>query len=202
MPISDRRIALLSLLFAITGCAEMEVGRRAPEAIALPDGIIVAGARGWCVDRRSTSVRRETSVVVLGSCASLGGDVAAPLDGIVTVTVGSEGGAPPGAVALESFFATEGGRAALALDGRAESVKVIESRREGDRLYLNSADESTTRPEALSKESWRALFGLEGRFVSVSFVSPSNRPAPREAGLRTVAAQVDALFAANRAQLP
>ena len=44
---------------------------------------------------------------------------------------------------------------------------------------------------------WRALFDLEGRFVSVTLYGLQNQPIEPDDGLATLEAQVDQLIAAN-----
>ena len=196
------RICKTALVFAAlvaAGCdGGLDVTRRAPERIALPDGTIVAGAQGWCVDTSSSSARGTTAVVVLGSCAAIGRNAFAPrpdVPGVVTVSVESEAGASPSTEDLESYVLTEQGRAALARDGRAGSVDILETRRQDDLLFLHSQDRSAL-PGA-SPDTWRALFDLDGRFISVSLFGLSDRPIGRREGLATLTAQIAELRAAN-----
>lgn len=193
--------ALVFLALAVAGCqAGLDVTRRAPERIALPDGTIVAGAQGWCVDTSSTSADGATAVVVLGSCAAISRNALAPrpdVPGVVTVSVESEAGASPSAEQLESYLLTEQGRAALARDGRAGSVDILETRRQDDLLFLHSKDRSAL-PGA-SSDTWRVLFDLDGRFISVSLFGLSDRPIGRREGLATLIAQIAELRAANDA---
>ena len=197
MRISKLSIALCALL--IGGCAEgFNVTRNAPSSIQLPNGTVVAAARGWCVDTSTSRARGDTAVVVLGSCAALASNALAPrpdVPGVVTVSVESEAGVSPSPKELETFFVSDAGRAALAHDGRAESVDILETRREDD-LFILQAEDQSALPGA-SPVTWRALFDLEGRFVSVSLYGLSDRPIGRSEGLQTLEAQVDRLIAAN-----
>ena len=174
------------------------VTRSAPERIQLSDGTVVAGATGWCVDRRTTRADAGTAVVVLGSCAAIAGNDGAPrpdVEGLVTISVDTDGGVSPSADQLEGFFDTEAGRAALARDGRAESVDIIETRRSDDLLFLHAADRSAA--PGTDPKVWRALFDLEGRFISVSLYGLVDRPIDRDEGLAALSAQVKALRAVN-----
>ncbi|AZQ68745.1 hypothetical protein EF888_17400 [Silicimonas algicola] len=190
-------LVLFSAL-GLTACDAGGIVSRAPTRIVLPDGIVVAGADGWCVDTRSTGASSVTSVVVLGSCAAIGGkaEAASPdVPGVVTVSVTSGGGDAPSPEELEAYFVTERGRAALARDGQPGSVRIVETRRTGSLLFLHARDMSAL-PGA-SDDVWKALFDLDGRVVSISLFGLEDRPIARDEGLSTLAAQVDELKAAN-----
>lgn len=193
------KIALAAGALALAGCdAGFNVTRSAPQQVRLADGLVVAGARGWCVDQKTTQTTSDAAVVVLGSCAAIAGNALAPrpaVPGVVTVSVdGVAAGVPP-AEALEQFFASDIGRAALARDGRAASVTILESKRQGDLLLLHTEDRSAASSQA--EDYWRALFGVNGRFVTVSLVGLSDDPIPRDQGLATLTEQVRRLKSAN-----
>lgn len=201
MRISDGLIFGAALM-ALAGCdGGFDLGtvtRSAPERIQLADGTVIAGAEGWCVDQKTSRARGDHAVVVLGSCAAIAGNVLAPrpdVEGLVTVSVDAEGGALPSAEQLAGFFGTEAGRAALARDGRAESVEILESQADDDMLILHAADRSAA--PGTDPGIWRALFDMEGRFISVSLYGLVDQPIDRSEGLATLSAQVDTLRAAN-----
>ena len=190
---------LVLAALAVAGCdGGQNVTRSAPERISLPDGTVVAGAQGWCVDTSSSKAQGTTAVVVLGSCAAIARNARAPrpdVPGVVTVSIESEAGASPTPDELKAYLLTDQGRAALAQDGMPDSVEILEARLEDGLLFLHAQDKSAL-PGA-SPETWRALFEMGGRFVSVSLFGPVNRPIPRRQGLATLEAQVDELRAAN-----
>ena len=77
MPIS--KVWALAALVALSGCSEtFNPTRAASSRIELPDGVVVAGANGWCVDPSVSRARGETTVVILGSCAAIGQNALAP----------------------------------------------------------------------------------------------------------------------------
>ena len=197
MRISSVCLAVAAL--ALAGCEGATVSRRAPDSIRLSDGTIVAGAEGWCVDTASSRAGPDTAVVVLGSCAAIAGNAAAPrpeVPGVVTVLLERESGAVPSAGDLAAYLATEEGRAVLALDGRPESVRILETVVQGDRLYLRVEDESVG--PGTASETWRALFDLGGRFASVSLYAQAGEPIGREEGFAALSAQVSELYTSNR----
>ena len=193
------KATLLAGVLALAGCDQaMNVTRSAPQQVRLADGLVVAGARGWCVDQETTQASADAAVVVLGSCAAIAGNPIAPrpdVPGVVTVSVDGVEDGVPRAEALEQFFSTAFGRAALARDGRPDSVTILETRRQGDLLFLHAEDKSADSAQA--EDYWRALFGVNGRFVTVSLVGLSDQPIPRDKGLSTLAAQVRRLKSAN-----
>ncbi len=199
MPIFKKGLAALACLILAACAGGLGQSRNAPSEITLPDGTIVAGASGWCIDEATSRASRNTSVVVLGSCAAIAGEAKAPrpnVPGVVTVSVEAEPGAMPDGEALQKFFVSDAGRAALARNGEADSVSILETRLEDDLLYLHAADSSVA-PGA-SNEIWRALFGLSGRFIVVSFFSRPEDSIESEDGLNTLADQVAQLREANQ----
>ncbi len=199
MQISKRLLSVLACLVLAACGGGLGLSRNAPSEIVLPDGTIVAGANGWCIDEATSRAGGETSVVVLGSCAAIAGEASAPrpdIPGVVTVSVEAEPGAMPDGEALQKFFVSDDGRAALARNGEADSVSILETRLEDGLLYLHAADSSVA-PGA-SNEIWRALFGLSGRFIVVSFFSRPEDAIESEDGLNTLAAQVAELLEANQ----
>lgn len=199
MPTCKATLVPLAFLVLSACAGGLSQSRNAPSQVELPDGTIVAGANGWCIDETTSRKGGDTSVVVLGSCAAIAGEAAAPrpkVPGVVTVSVEAEPGNMPDGEALQKFFISDDGRAALARDGQPESVAILETRLVDDLLFLHAADASAA-PGA-SNEVWRALFGLSGRFIVVSFYSRADDAIESEDGLNTLAAQVARLRAANQ----
>ena len=170
--------SVAAALVALSGCATTSSNGPAPSAVTLSDGMVVAGAPGWCVDRATTRAEAQAAVVIFGSCAALSRDAAQPrpaVSGIVTVSVETTpNGAPPPA-AIEAFLRSDTGRAALSRSGRAESVEILETDIEGETLVLHAVDRSGL-PGTTSEEYWRALFEIGGRVVTVSLVAADGAP--------------------------
>ncbi len=146
----------------------------------------------------TSRARGDTAVVVLGSCAAIARNALAPspdVAGLVTVSVDGQPGSSPTAEQLEGFFATDAGRAALARDGQADSVEILGTLRRDDLLFLHASDDSAG--PGTDTDIWRALFDLEGRFISVSLYGLIDEPISESEGLATLTAQIDSLRAAN-----
>lgn len=187
------------LLFAAAGlglaaCAGgVEVGRAAPEVIAVAGrSVAVGGPPGYCVDP-AASRDGVKAFVLLGSCASIARDPEAErpeIPGIMTVVVSSD----PGTVAaiaepdelLADYVRSDAGRAALSRDGRAETVRVADIRRQDGVLFIRARDTSAPTLPGMSDEYWRALLKVNGRLVTVSIVGFETRPMPSETGFRLV----------------
>lgn len=200
MPISRPGSLLLVGLLVLSACgAGTDATRSAPSQIKLADGTLIAGAEGWCIDEATTRMDTASTVVILGSCAAISGDAlqATPeTPGIVTISVEAVAGTLPDTESLQKFFVTDEGRAALARNGRSDSVAILDTKLTDGSLYLHATDSSAT-PGA-SNEIWRALFGLGGRFVAVSFYARLEDGIQAERALATLEAQVAELKAANQ----
>lgn len=161
----------------LAGCGALDgfgVARSAPVQIELPDGLVISGERGWCVDKRTTRARADVSVVVLGSCAALGRNALLPrppVKGVVTVSVTS--GVAPEIETVSDYLRSEAGIARLARNGQAESVELLSQTAKGDVLYLQVQDKSLRKVPDASERYWRAFFGLDGNLVSVALFSTS-----------------------------
>ena len=199
-PIS--RALLLAATLGLAACEQDGlVSRSAPSQVQLADGLIVAGTRGWCVDKRTSRLRAATPVVVLGSCAAIARNARAPrpdIPGVVTVSVDDQAGGLPAPDVLEQFVVSDAGKAVLARDGRPESVEILETRQQSDLFLIHVEDRSGKQAPGAAQRYWRALFDLNGRFVTLSLVSPDDQPMEAEAGFDTLVAQANRMRAANR----
>lgn len=197
-------------LFVTAGCGGgVDVARLAPESVVVAQNVRVAGPPGYCVDPAALRETGGASFVLLGSCASLsrGGLSAQPaMPGVLTVLVAGEGGGSALSQASEAqlrrFFESAEGRAALAPDGRAESVEVIETRAEAGQVYVRARDLSGDLPADVTDEYWRALIDLNGRLVTATVIGFEERPLAPQDGLRTLAALTNRLLRDNPPGLP
>ncbi|MCG6901443.1 MAG: hypothetical protein LJE68_02070 [Rhodobacter sp.] len=196
------KATVLGAVLAVAGCVDAPAlrgptpaaTRSAPETIAVAGGaVVVGGPPGYCIDRGASRLRGDTGFVLLGSCASIARDVAAgaPLvPGILTASVGAASVAGQPALTdldqLEALITSPGGRATLARDGRAESVKVFGTLREDGALFVHLRDVSANPTPGLDQTYWRGLFDLQGRLVTLSVVSFSNAPLPPALALATL----------------
>lgn len=199
------RAALPALALSIAGCgAGIPVTRNAPEAVLVANqSVVVAGPPGYCIDESVSDNRTEGAFVLLGSCASIAGNAALPhpeRPGVLTVTV-SEGPVSTATGAprpddLVAYFRTDAGRAALSRDGHPDSVEIIETRVDGNALYLHARDPGGRR-KGMADDYWRALLNVNERLVILSVNSSSARPLAEREGQRTLDAFAARIRAAN-----
>ncbi len=112
----------------------------------------------------------------------------------------AEGGpiAAPVLDQMAGFLSSVSGRAALARDGRAASVQVLQTLREGGAVFIHVRDSSDNPMGGVENEYWRGLFDVNGRLVTVSVVGFADRPLSRDTGLATLRA----FYARIRAETP
>ncbi|WP_376875527.1 hypothetical protein [Albirhodobacter sp. R86504] len=171
--------AVLALVFALSGCAVTQEGGLASPAKR--DVLLAAGTmkftapRGYCVDAQATRATADGGFALFGSCASLNPlrsfsrpKLPVALAAMVT-GAGPEQPLRQSFPALERFFQSRAGRAALSRTGDASTVALIELRREGDILMIHLTDTSVMTDSAqMSETYWRALASIGGRMVSLS----------------------------------
>ncbi|TCP60716.1 hypothetical protein EV663_10875 [Rhodovulum bhavnagarense] len=199
----------LGLIMALSGCMAdaPQVGRGGafgpkapPRVIVADDSVVIAAPYGFCVDRSTLREGRDGAFVLLASCAALTrvSDAPSPSpDALLTASVAANPG-PGGrdedrALVLARYFDTDAGRAALARDGRADSVS-IEAMFDRDGLFfLHAADRSAGLGAGLRPDYWRAIFDVNGRIVTATVTPFADRPvtpAAAQALLRDFAGRI------------
>ena len=164
------------------------------------NGVTVVGPDGYCVDPGSSRERATGSFVVLGSCATLSGAVNGPGKPAVLTALVSPPSDPalvPSVAELERFFRSDAGQAALAHDGRAPSVTLLQIDARDPVLFLKLRDTSADRPVDLSDRSWRAILPLRGRLVALSVAGHDDLPLSDADMRRTLDRFVAAMRGAN-----
>ncbi|MCP3972539.1 MAG: hypothetical protein GY717_19900 [Rhodobacteraceae bacterium] len=194
-------LAVLAALLMLAGCLQSPIGggaakRKLPETIRVAGGaIVVGGPAGYCVDRGGSRLGGDTAFVLLGSCASImrdAGVIAPPNPGLLTASVasgtgtGTESATDAALKQLRDFLVSENGRAALARDGLAGSVEIIESRVESSAVLIHLRDHGANITPGLDKSYWRGLFDLNGRLVTISVLGFAGQPMSTDAGLATL----------------
>lgn len=197
--ISSRLAAALATVLLVSGCVaapegkspRLGVSRTASDTVAVAGKSIVIGApQGYCVDRRGSRLTGDTPFVLLASCASLMPDAELMLPvvpALLTASVARQTDAAPATDAaldqLIRFISSPDGRATLARDGQAGSVRILESRREAGAVVVRMRDQSTDITPGLEQTYWRGFFDLNGRLITISVVGFANWPLSEENGL-------------------
>lgn len=204
--ISSRPFWAFATVLALSGCLDAPGGaprtvgftRAAPQIIAVAGGsVVIGGPRGYCIDRAGSQPGGDTAFVLLGSCASIARNPTAPapdFPGVLTASVTAGGEAEPAGDAalrqLETYLAGPQGRALLARDGQAQSVDILETRREGGAVFVYLRDRSSNATPGLADTYWRGLFLLNWRLITVSAFGVTRRPLSTDTGLATTRAFV------------
>lgn len=210
---------LLAAILAVglAGCSDVPGGSsggnpfgflsQAPDRIVVASkSVVIAGPPGYCVDKSSTRDSNTGAFVLLGSCASISNSVLAKAPqtpGLLTASVSS---ASDTEIArsldrLESFFESDAGRAALARDGRAQSVQVLETRKTENAFHIHARDSSANTIAGITEDYWRGLLDVRGRIVTVSVVGFAGKPMSPSNGLSTLDAFATRILQENPQQV-
>lgn len=198
---STRVLAGLCGLALLAGCMEgagpqasasspgKAFSRSAPTRMAVADGaVVVAGPDGYCIDKPASRRTGGGGFVLLASCTAVMRSAYAPrpqAPALLTASVTAEGlgtAVADQAERLTQFFKSAEGRAALARDGRAESVRILDSFARDGAFFIRASDSSAGIAPGLKDDYWRAIFDVNGRMVSASVMGFQDRPISIEAG--------------------
>lgn len=176
-----RRLSVLALI-GLMGCDDglpgVLPGAGLHEISILDKTVTIAAPQGYCIDPKTSVVRGDAVVVLIGRCTARGGVAAA----LVSLTVGAPASAGvliAGPDALAKFFTSPAGRRLLARDGKAAHVAVTRALVGGNTLYLHVEDRQ-------AGEYWRAITAIKGRLVTVSASGTEDAPLTPEQGLKLV----------------
>ena len=167
-----------------------------PLRIAVADReIVIAGPQGYCIDQPAARDGAGGAFVLLGSCAAIAGTAAAGEPGApavltASVSAGSADPIAPQMAALNAFFRSAPGLAALSRSGRAGAVTVKRAWGSEDVFYLAAQDRSPSGAQKLQAEFWRAVFDLRGHTVTLNVTGIAARPLSAAAGTATLEAFV------------
>ena len=179
----------------------------APHRIGVSNRVVViSGPAGYCIDKAVARDTADGAFVLLGSCAALAQSAAAgqPVaPAILTASVSPAGAQPIGGQlpALNAYFLSGEGRAALSRSGRAQSVTVAQAWGSGGVFYLVAQDSSPSGGQRLQSTFWRAVFDVKGRIVTLNVAGLKNQPLGPEAGRATLEAFVRQVQRENRTGL-
>jgi len=161
--------------------------------------VTLAAPPGYCIDRSTLSDRPEGTMVFLGSCAAMGAATAGPQQPLLLSALLSDPIGPkmPGIKTVEAYLASPAGRARLARDGRAASVRILQRQVRDGVLYLRIRDSSVGDADAFLPESWRAVLPLGDRLAVLAALPVKARPVTGDAPRAALHDFVAALRAAN-----
>lgn len=179
-----------ALLLGLAACVPVDGGGALPRAASFLGGEMqVSAPPGYCIDRAASHDAGDGAVVLMGRCTE--SSTAAPA--LITLTAGVPGSAEVlglGGKALSEYFTSAAGRAALARDGRAGSVRVLTTGLSGGVFVMRVIDRR-------AGEYWRAILGLKGRLVTISVTGPEGATLPEAEGRKLLDRAVAGFVAAN-----
>lgn len=153
------------------------------------DSVYLTGAKGFCVDRESSTLGSDKAFVVFGNCATISDNANADQpahQALVTVTVTRPDPSVPkiaeANVALLPFFDTPVGQGLLSRDNRPDSVSVSWSRFENAAFLIHFEDKSAGKPVGTENTYWRAYLDVRNSLVTVSVLSLSDAPLSDDIG--------------------
>lgn len=172
--------------------ADLGLNRSALQTVAVAKRtVVIAGPSGYCIDRAGSNLGGDSAFVVLASCGSITGnaqDGAPRAQGLLTASVAKERG--PGVLTapdvLQAYVTSPAGRAAMARDGRAASVTILETVHLDGAFLIRLRDTSQGNIAGVEEVYWRGLTDLNGRLVTLSVVSFTNKPFSSDASLATL----------------
>lgn len=149
--------------------------------------VVITPPAGYCVKQTAQRASDGRAMALLGRCTASGKAEAA----LIALTLGEKGSGQAlaqGSAAMARHLQSPQGRASLARDGRAASVRLGPMERKAGQLVFHVEDRS-------SGPHWRALFALKGRLASLSVQDPSGAPLAK--GQALLHATLNALQKAN-----
>lgn len=197
--------------FALAACDPAAMGGNAPSraTVTVAGGpVVVAGPAGFCIDREVLNVTEAGAFALLGDCGELGGGGAlarSPQGAALTASISAgglagEGDDPAGSLAeLAAFVQTAEGRALLGRSGRADSVRILATRPQGDVLFVLVEDRGPQVIGGVSPRFWRAFLEVRERMAVLSVLGFETGGLDEQASLNLLASFVASMQAANGA---
>lgn len=184
-PATRHRTALamaMAVLVLLPACLGGLGAGDAPESAKVTRGeVVIAGPRGYCIDKSARRDGPDGTFLLLASCAALSRTPDAPfppIPGVLSAMVSAQAdGANLGASLgeIEQFLSSPAGRAALGRSGNADAVQVLQSRIARGVLLLHIRDEGAFDGPAIESDYWRAIFSVRDHIVTLSAMAPAGQ---------------------------
>lgn len=155
------RAATLCCAAAVSACVAGGVGPSSVRLGEQPGGIVLAAPSGYCLAADSVERTAASEFAAFTACRGPGA--------VLTATAGGPGSAQPVDPAeMGAFLTSEAGRAALSRSGVAAAVTVHTVAAAGDVVLVHLTDRSTPPTAVAPGASWRAVFVLNDRLVTLT----------------------------------
>lgn len=143
--------------------------------------VVVAGPRGYCIDRQSLRRNATGAFVLIASCESLTGKAGQPVaPAVMTVSVvpDTQGAAPPSAASLAALARP----ADVLQSAEADGLSVVQLASGGDRL-LPMGD----------PRHWRGGMVINGHIIGLAVYGPAGSAVSGDAGRALLTALAETL---------
>lgn len=172
--------ALLATL-ALTACV---MTGSAPRSLSALNGTLKLSApSGFCLDAEGSRADSSQAFAIFGTCAAISGGAAGPAarkPAVLTAAVRADAALnqplDKSTATLEKFFRSAPGRAALARDGKAASVRVLSVRAAPGLFAMKLRDTSASTGTPVAQDYWRGVIDVRGHLVSLSVLPLRNQP--------------------------
>lgn len=188
------------------------VSASAQRAVLSAEGnrVAVEPSPGFCLAEDEIETSDRSAFVLIGDCmmesAPMGDgalDLPPGMPGIMTVSLSGDPGFSGSGASdrdlsqLEAYLETQEGRALLGRGGDGSQVSVIDTRRQGDTLYVLVEDRDGEAVPVLAPRFWRAFVELNERLAVITVSGFRDVPMNEEVMLRHLGDQVRQLQLAN-----
>lgn len=177
------RVWLMSFM-VLAACVQGQRGMS-----LLQGDVQVSPPAQYCLHRQSARQSAGRAVVLIGKCSAASAVPAA----LITVSFGEKGSALAlldGPAILQRHLQSPAGRASLARDGRAASVKLGQFSASADQLVFHVQDRSAA-------GHWRGVLAIKGRMVLVAVNAPQGGSLSSQEGRRLLDQMLMRLRATN-----
>ncbi len=183
---------------------------------ALGREVAIKPADGFCLSRESIETSDKSAVALIGDCAleadvsqakrSSRGELRLPraLPGIITVSISGDPNTSETSFdfdEIEEFLQSPQGMGLVGRTPDGSKVRIRESRREGDAVYILVEDKNAGPIPILSDTFWRAFVTLKDRLAVITINGFRASPLGVETMLGHLSEQVDAMQQANSGSL-
>ena len=180
---------------------------------ALGQELAIRPTEGFCLSRESIETSSRSAVALIGDCAlqadvstakrSARGELKLPrsLPGIITVSISGNPDTSENSFdfnEIEEFLQSPQGRSLIGRTPDGSQVKIKESRRDGDAVYVLVEDKNSGPIPILSDTFWRAFVTVNDRLAVVTINGFRASPLGVETMLGHLSEQVVAMQQANR----
>lgn len=172
--------------------------------------VAVEPSPGFCLAEDSIETSDRSAFVLIGDCmmgddaGMAGGGFDAPgMPGVITVSIAGDpgfatnGASPQDLSQLETYLAGPEGRTLLGRGGDGSQVSVVETRRQGDILYVLVEDRADEAVPLFGPRFWRAFVELNDRLAVVTVNGFRDVPMGDDQMLSHLGQQVRQLQMAN-----